>query len=770
MDAPPAPTGRAAAPLLRAKYSLRIDISKSEEDLAQTFLAKGGTLGAAAARGPTQFAISEAETHESYLLTETNKVIDLPLPDALLRSSKALYAKETGGALQTLDHVGPHVLLSDRARLNVLSLRSGAAINGARVSTLSGTASLPLASLFGTQAAHSAVEGAVGRAPRPSVPFKQVPIKYPNWESINATLGICNPQVIRTNEDGSESQVSVVFFTPSKKTERMASVQPILKSIYDDSWALTESAKFLPEPNLTKSVGFVRDKGFDASGYTLAASANNTPPAMRPEVTEELLRVAFGQELQGDHAKVLKALRVPSITETNRYAVEIATALSSIAAWAKPYRVDGAAALTPTGLAMQQAESWPFDASFTAAGDCDDGAGFCNQIIEQCKALNASGVDVDRYPNMRAVANSIGAHYMHGVAVLAANAGHADAADDTKKTIAGHALLLLTPKDSFAIGMARGARAKLDGVPVVGPAFENAVASERWAQLYPKELVARMPESERPLVESYEAARKFASNNVTTKLQPFAVEPTTFASATLYKHDDHERAARQQTFSANKKSLEPLSPNMLRMYSSLDVGESGEHAFYSQFVENSYSLQNGLFTSAPLRSMGAACCHVRHVQVSASNDIVGAGASPKDLATGAFALVPLWTTDTEKGAIIDEAHEESLTNAIPMRGSPDVYDGAVFATNMETLRDIQTFLKREGKAELTASTLHQGVVSFASLVGNAHALKDFSKTLQANPDITGEVYGIDEVVGGVAVNESGEQLGRYVVLELELPA
>ena len=81
MAAVPAPTGHAAAPLSKAKYALRVSIAKSEEDLAQTFLAKGGTLGAAAARGPTQFAISEADTHESYLLTEASKVVDLPHPD-----------------------------------------------------------------------------------------------------------------------------------------------------------------------------------------------------------------------------------------------------------------------------------------------------------------------------------------------------------------------------------------------------------------------------------------------------------------------------------------------------------------------------------------------------------------------------------------------------------------------------------------------------------------------------------------------------------------
>ena len=630
---------------------------------------------------------------------------------------------------------------------------------------------VPLASLFATQAPESAVAGATGKAARPVVPFTQVPLRYPNWNDINATLGLCYPQIVRTNEDGTETEVSAVFFTPSKTAARIAQVQPALKSLYDKAWEMTKLAKFAPEPNLTKSVAFTRDKGMDASGFTLAAAANDTPAPLPPEGMEALLGAALAQELQGDHAKVLDALRTPSITATKYYAVEIATALSAVAAWAKPYRVDGTPTLTPAGLQMQQAESWPMDASFLDADDCDGGAGLANQILQLSKRVNTSAdADMDRFPNLRALANSIGAHYVHGMTVLAANAGHAGAADETATKVAGHAIITLTPKDSFAMALQRGARAKLGGKCVVDPAFESAVTSARWDALYPKELVERMPENERPLVESYEAARKFACNNVATKLQPYAIEPTTFASATLYKHDEHDRAERQQAFLAGKQSLEAISPNQLRMYSSLDVGATGEHAFYSHFVEKSYSVRDALFTSGPLRSMGAACCHVRHVQVSPANEVVGAGTTPKQMATSDFALVPLWTADATTGALLDEAHDEALTNALPMRGAPDVFDDAIFKTNLETLRGIQAFLQEEGKAELEGSVLHQGVVSFASLVGNAHALKDFARTLRANPNITGEVFGLDEVVQGIAVNAAGEQLGRYVVLELELPA
>ena len=99
-----------------AHYLLRVSVQKSEVDLAAQFLAKGGTLGGAAARGNTSLAISHADTHETFLLTETNQTIDLPLSDKLLRTSRAQYFAEVPTGRRVNDSVGPHVLLSDRTR------------------------------------------------------------------------------------------------------------------------------------------------------------------------------------------------------------------------------------------------------------------------------------------------------------------------------------------------------------------------------------------------------------------------------------------------------------------------------------------------------------------------------------------------------------------------------------------------------------------------------------------------------------------------------
>ncbi len=763
------PTREASAP--RARYLLRISAQKSEVDLAAQFLAKGGTLGGAAARGNTSFAISHADKHETFLLTDTNQTIDLPLSPALLATSRAQYFAEVPEGRRINDTVGPHVLLSDRTRLNVVSTRTGAAINGTLVSTLSGTASVPLLDLFTTVAPEAFVEGAKGRAARPSVAFTQVPIRYPNWESINASLGMCSPQVIRVAADGTETEVSVLFFTPAQKKARVAQVQPVIKSIYDSAWQMTKDAVFKPEPNLHKSVMASRDTGFDASGYSLAAAVNDTPPALCPEVAEAVLGAALSQEMPGEHAKMLEDLSVPSLKATTRYAKGIATGLSAVAAFAMPYRVDGTAADTPEGLKMFQSESWPCQANVDfgrLADDCDGQANLANQFIEQAKHLKASGADMAAFPNLRALANSIGAHYVSGMAVIAANAGHADAADCTKKTIAGHAITTLLPKTAFAMAMQRGSKAKIAGKFVVDPQYEKAVTSARWEALYPQSLLAEMPEEEAQALASHDVARQWVTVTTASGPQPLTIEGTTFASAQLYEHDDVRREERMGAFAEAKESLEAFSPNILRVFKTLDACETGEHAFYNSIVETSFSLKDPLFTSGPLRSMGAACCHVRHVHVSPAGQVTDSGATPKDLATGNFALVPLWTAAIEDGALIDEAHAESLANTMPMRGAPISVGSGIFEKNMATLRDIDAFFHAPGKEEVDAVP-HQAIVSFASLVGNANALTDLACVLKSNPNVRGEIYGMDSVITGMAVDEKGADLGRYIVLEVELP-
>ena len=152
-------------------------------------------------------------------------------------------------------------------------------------------------------------------------------------------------------------------------------------------------------------------------------------------------------------------------------------------------------------------------------------------------------------------------------------------------TKAKRLITTLLPKTTFAVAMQRGAKAKIDGAFVVDPAFEKAVTNARWEALYPQALLDEVPEDERPKLETYDAARQIYTSAVALGPQPLTIEGTTFASSQLYEHDDEKRAERMGAFIEAKQSLEDVSPNILRVFKTLDVCETGEHAFYNSVVE-----------------------------------------------------------------------------------------------------------------------------------------------------------------------------------------
>ena len=382
-------------------YRLRVSVQKSEVDLAAQFLAKGGTLGGAAARGNTSLALSHADKHETFLLTETSQTIDLPLSDKLLAhvARAVLCGGRPGPRIN--DSVGPHVLLSDRTRLNVVSTRTGAAINGTLVSTLAGTASVPLLSLFSTVDASEVAEGATGQAPRPNVAFTQIPIRYPNWESINATLGVCAPQIVRVAADGSEmTSVGALLHARAEGRARRAGAAAdqvhLRRGVEDDR---ERRVRARAQPAQERHGGAQR--GLRRVGLRARRLGQRHPAGAQPEVAEAVLHAAFAQELPGQHCHMLEALSVPSLLATTRYGKGIATGLSAVAAYAMPYRVDGTPADTPEGLKMFQSESWPCQGSVDfgrLADDCDGQANLANQFIEQAKGLKARGVDMAPSP------------------------------------------------------------------------------------------------------------------------------------------------------------------------------------------------------------------------------------------------------------------------------------------------------------------------------------------------------------------------------------
>ena len=770
-------TAVSAAP--QRRYYLRFGASKLEADLEGNFLTRGGTLGGAAARGETDFALTYADRSTPHLLTERHELVQIPLSDTLVQASQALFAEETGGAQFEVNGDVPVLLLSDRTQLLLTSLRTGASINGTLVYSMSGTASVPLHSLFATVDASALVKSSgcnveqmVGVS---TPPFTQIPIKYPNWDAINATIGVNAPVVFTMDENCVETPVNVAFFTPGKLGARMQAVEPVLKSVYDVSWKKTETVPFKPSAALTKSVTR-KAFGFNGSNYSLACEVNDTPPSAPAETLEAVMAAALEFECQGAHShqKLLADLATPSFAQAVEHSKHVANALSAFAAFTMPYRVDGTPIITPNGVSMVQAESWPTEPTrvFAATADDCDGSGECQiSVVRFATELNKDpNTDMSRFPNLRAVANSLGAHFVYGTAVLAANAGHAAAANEEAATLAGHAIMLAIPKPSILAALERGAASTIAGEPVVEASFAHAVTAARFNALYPRSLVAQMPEEEQKCFQTHQSMVTSNVSHPVTSLQPLACEGTTFAKSTLYTHDPSERAALKEFFIRDKQVSESMSPNITRTAKSLDVGVNGAHTFYSAFVELGLSLDSPLFTDQALRKLGHATPHLRFAKMADTDAISEAGASPKDLATHAYRVVPLWTAATQEAALIDEAHAESMANTMPMRGTAMVLpDEAVkdLSASLESLRDLNDFLHAPGKEEVDAhETAH--VIAFAALLHNQKAIQSFCDLVKSRKNTSGEIYGLDQTVNGLAVASSdpARQVGRFVTVEL----
>ena len=840
-----------------AEYAFVFEVKRTEADIEAAFLAKGGSLGSAAARAETDFALTHSERATSALVTETMKRIELPISPALL----AMVAPEVRTAVvdgaQEAGNAGATIVLSSRARLNMTAARVGASINGTLVGTMSGQGSVLLKDLFrdAVPLAQLLEDGGLGpaeldqlrgmlaggggepedkenAAPAPAVgrmsdllayeriaenlkevvdlmpvalkaevnvPFENVPIKYSNWGTHQAVMGVINPRVVckrhgATDEaiPGEDEVMSVVFYDDPSASKRLARVEPVLQTVYNAAWAKTEELVFAPTKNLTKSIMRV-PVGYNASGYAPAAAVNDTPVAFPAETLEAILGACLAMEIPSadERKQVLANLSVPSVKWTVRYAPAFASAMSGFSAYTMPYRVDGTPVVLPDGVKMVQSESWRAEPvrSMLFADDCDGSACSAISVLKFAETMNrkATPETMAAHPHLRALANSLCAHYVYGTSVLAANAGHADAADEHAQKVAGHAIALALPKASFLIALDRGAHGYLrtgakgaqepEATPIVSEAYRGIVSQARFEALYPQELIERMPEAERKMFASFDLLKKLPIASAEYGLPPLAMEGTTLASSCLYTPDALQRDKKRAWYAMDKKIATSLSPNITRTHKSLDVGETGEHAFYMAKVELGVSMEHPLFRSPALRRLEQASAQYRFAvpTTSSSGVLAEAGATPKMLFTGEYAVVPLWEANESIAATLDEAHAEAHANVLPMRGTPlqlTDEDAAKLDQSLASLRTLSAHLSAAGKEEVDRHET-QHVISFASLLSNPTAIASFVETVVDMPNAGGEVVGLDRILPGVAVHASAEQqeqqVGRMVVLNLLVP-
>jgi hypothetical protein len=781
-------------------YVLCISAKRIEADFESVFLTRGGSLGACAARGELDLSLSHSDTSTHVLLTERlDQTIEIPIPDALVTNEVALSAR-TGVAkgLETNGKsIGPLLFLSDRARLNMTNSRVGASINGSLVTTLSGQASIALKDVFSEPQPLADVlsvnsESATGASPveamaqiqgdllktsKVLVPtnFESIPLKYSNWDAHQAVVSVHEPRVYRVCEDGTRSgPISIAFVNDQALDTQLAKAEPLLQAIYDSAWESTKKIVFKASPNLTKSVMNV-PCGYNASGYAPAAAVNDTPPGYPDATLDAIINACLSAECtDAELTEIRTRLSTPDASAALEFSDVMANAMSAFSAFTMPYRIDGAPTIEPMGLKMIEAESWRAEPVRSAlqADDCDGSACSAISVVTRATAVASDPTLAAEYPHLAALGNSLGAHFVFGTCVLAANAGHADEANEHEQKIAGHAIALAIPKVAFLAALDRGARANLEGVPVVATEKRDEAAAARFDALYPTDLIGRMnlnDEDTKAFVNT-ESLLASAYGNVASGFQPLSMEGTTLASSCMYTHDLAARKARSESYARDKIVATALAPNVTRTHKTLDSGEEGSHAFYNSFVELSLSMHHALFTSEALRSLGLASPHYRFARPREDQPIEVAGASPKDLALGNWSAIPLWRSDAAEAAVIDVAHAEAASNVMPMRGKPLVLQSSQMEgldTSVALLQALEEVLSKRVDIPNLHGSRH--LFSAASLIGNPEAVKAFAKTVVASESITGEVLGLDKIVPGVATDGDGVDVGRFIVVELRVP-
>ena len=781
-----------------ADYVFAFLAKRTEANIEQVALTKQGSLGAAAARSDTDFALTHSPTAVDLLVTDALEEVRLPLSKDLMNLVPDTVRQAV--AAQLSEEAGPTVVLPARARLNITASRVAASINGTLVGTISGQGSVELQELFSDtvpldrlikQKDANTETGAAGdqeeeihHAPladgqlkakmvKIPIPFETIPLKYPNWEAHQAVLSVFRPTVVRRDRLGNETPVSILWHDDLDHRAALAKVEPILQGIYNASWGKVKQVVFKLVENLTKSVMHV-PVGFNASGFALAAAVNDTPVSFAAPTLEAVLHACLGIQLsEAERQECLTDLATPSMAATTKWAGTIATAVSAFSAFTMPYRIDGTPGVMPSGAKMIQSEFWRAEPvrSIFCADDCD---GSCAGAVSLIKFAETAASE--EFPALRALANSLGAHYIYGTSVLAANAGHADAANEHATRLAGHAVAVAISKASWLLATEKGL---MGATSLPHGVTRQELMDANFTALYPESLRARLPHDEQAHLADFAAMKRAPVANVRSGLQPLGMEGTTYASSTLYTHDAQQRHDRQKFYAVDKQTSLDLAPNITRGNKTLDVGEKGDHAFYHTFVEIGLSMEHPLFTSATLRKHGQATPHFRFARPLGDNDsvITLAGATPEQLATQDFAVVPLWSLGTENAATIDLAQAEAAANVLPRRAEPHLlsaHEAASLEKSLASLKSLDGHLALsdvEAQSDSHHESLH--LLSYASLVQNPLGVEAFCDTIRENGGITGEVLGLDAVLPGLARSKGADgQLqdeGRLVVLKLQVP-
>lgn len=725
---------------MAAALFLEFDALQSEPQLEKIFLESGGSIGAAAARGDTDFSVTGSSVSTVTRLSDTYTStvrIQLPADHISISSDDEMT-----------------VQMDARAKLIVSSSRDGAAINGSVVSTVSGQAAVYLSKILRTAAPSSAI-----------------PLQYANWAAHSAVVCASNFRVV--DDDG--RHFNVHFLDDKKRDEALKAGEKLMSAWADGAWKMREKRLvYQYSPSLTKCVAKV-PAGINDSGFDLVHNVLElTHSAFSYATTESLFKQTIGtyfdfvpEDIQG----FLEATKTKGFDAASN-GQPVAAALSIMASFLVNYRADGRTSVLPTGSVAVAAESWLRQMPRTPleGNDCDGSA--ISILNFASAAINAPLEIRDNHPYINAVHNVLVPYYTIGCSVLGASGAEASsggtaASGGGAKTLAGHAAALMIPTISLLKALDRGGKRTIDGEPTTAPDQHQVITDARFKAVFTPEMIEAFPEEEREHFVSWESLVNFEKSR---PLEAMAMEGTTPASPILYATG--EAAANAQDKSeADSRVFEKVGPTVGRSLKILYVGGNdikSPHKFYHDFVEFSVPRSSPLWSDAGVREVGAAASQFvfsKHVDDGAPLD--SAGVNPRELVTQSYAAIPLVTADTSTANIIDFSSQVSDNDVMPPRPAEaqqlDEFKSAQLDKSLEALGQLDESMKGRESEDGHAVAY---VLAYSTLVNNPAAVQHLCDRLKTVAH-AGMVDALE--IDGFMKNATGKEAGKLVVINAVVP-
>lgn len=192
------------------------------------------------------------------------------------------------------------------------------------------------------------------------------------------------------------------------------------------------------------------------------------------------------------------------------------------------------------------------------------------------------------------------------------------------------------------------------------------------------------------------------------------------------------------------------------------------HAMYNEMLELHLSEHHPLWTDPEVRRLGGSTTQLCFTQrpSAVSHKLTTPGATPRDLACGTYAMVPLFTATAADAEALDVASKMTDHDVMP----PSSTTWALTPAESERYRQSMEQIRELGEAlsagEYSASDDHHCVaytLSLNGLVHNPAAVSHFCKRIR-DVAVTGtvDVHGVPELL----TTDDGADAGQFVVVNV----